>query len=96
MQTPCQDPPPISPVNLCLEGKSKSTPAFVYPVSELGAKHETFKPKRDPSRKVHIHRAGQRPGGADDNEAEAPSAKAKKGESRAALERARAQAEGGN
>lgn len=67
---------------------------FTRDESELGAKQETFKPKRDPSRKVHIHRAGQRPLGTDDNEAEAPSAKAKKGESRAALERARAQAEG--
>lgn len=67
-----------------------------YAVSELSGKHESFKPKRDPSRKVHIHRAGQRPLGVDDNEAEAPSSKPKKGENRAALERARAQAEGGD
>lgn len=86
----------ISALRGNLRVSSYHTRAFAYPVSELGAKQETFKPKRDPSRKVHIHRAGQRPLGTDDNEAEAPSAKAKKGESRAALERARAQAEGGD
>lgn len=61
------------------------------PFSELSGKQETFKPKRDPSRKVHIHRAGQRPAGANDEEkVEAPPSKPRKGESRAALERARA------
>lgn len=59
--------------------------------SELSGKEELFKPKRDPSRKVHIHRAGQRPGGINDDETvEAPPPKSKKGDSRAALERARA------
>lgn len=69
-------------------------PQPLNPCSELSGQHETFKPKRDPSRKVHIHRAGQRPGGVNDEERlEAPPSKSKKGDSRAALERARAQAE---
>lgn len=64
--------------------------------SELSGKQEIFKPKRDPSRKVHIHRAGQRPGGVNDDEkVEAPPSKPKKGDHRA-LERARAKAVEGN
>ncbi|CAM9338873.1 unnamed protein product, partial [Pylaiella littoralis] len=65
---------------------------FTKDTSELSGKQEIFKPKRDPSRKVHIHRAGQRPGGVNDDEkVEAPPSKPKKSESRA-LERARAKA----
>lgn len=60
--------------------------------SELSGKQEIFKPKRDPSRKVHIHRAGQRPGGVNDDEKlDLPPSKPKKGDNRA-LERARAKA----
>ncbi|CAM9167058.1 unnamed protein product [Scytosiphon promiscuus] len=66
---------------------------FTKDASELSGKQELFKPKRDPSRKVHIHRAGQRPSGINDDETvEAPPPRSKKGDSRVALERARAKA----
>lgn len=57
--------------------------------SELSDKQEIFKPKRDPSKKIHIHRAGQRPAGINDDEkVEPPPSKLKK-------ERARAKAREG-
>lgn len=63
--------------------------------SELTGKQDAFKPKRDPSKKIHIYRAGQVPGWDNDEEKiEAPPAKPKKGKTKAALERARAEAEG--
>lgn len=63
-----------------------------YACSELSGKQETLKPKRDPSKKIHIYRAGQVPGWVNDEEqVEAPSAKSKKGKQRANLERTRAE-----
>lgn len=64
--------------------------------SELSDKQQIFKPKRDPSKKIHIHRAGQRPAGInDEDKVEAPPSKPKRGDGRAALERARAKAREG-
>eukprot|EP00903_Cladosiphon_okamuranus_P017448 g16072.t1 len=70
---------------------------FTKDTSELSENQEIFKPKRDPSKKIHIHRAGQRPAGINDEEKlEAPPSKPRRGDARAALERARAKAgEGG-
>lgn len=65
--------------------------------SELSGSQETLKPKRDPSRKVHIYRAGQVPGWANDEErVELPQSKSKhKSKIKAAIQRARAEAEEG-
>lgn len=67
------------------------------PCSELSGSAETLKPKRDPSKKIHIYRAGQVPGWVGDEEqVEAPPAKSKqKGKNRAVLQRARGGAQEG-
>ncbi|CAM9227041.1 unnamed protein product [Ascophyllum nodosum] len=52
---------------------------FTKDASELSDKHETLKPKRDPSKKIYIYRAGQVPGWVHEEEKiEAPVAKSKK------------------
>lgn len=68
------------------------------PCSELSGAVETLKPKRDPSKKIHIYRAGQVPGWvADEEQVEIPASKSKqKGKNRAAQQRARVEAEEGD
>lgn len=73
--TPKHDKPLPVPINLC---------------SELSDQHETLKPKRDPSKKIHIYRAGQVPGWANEDEKmEAPLAKPKKVKQKINLDRTR-------
>lgn len=71
------------------------TMRFTQDQTELSGTVETLKPKRDPSKKIHIYRAGQVPGWvADEEQVEVPASKSKqKGKNRAALQRARVEAE---